>query len=74
MGKKKLIMLWELLGNSKQERFKRLMNLIITIAICIMLFQNVRCGYNKKDGKCHDGVWFEWGPVADIKVNVDKKL
>lgn len=51
-----------MLGNSKAQRFRRLMELIITIAIAAMLIVNV--GYK-------DGHWY-WKPV-DISINKSLK-
>jgi len=48
------------LGNSKEQRFKRLMIIIVTIGIFSVLIVNV--GYDKSKG----GVY--WKP-ADISIN-----
>lgn len=52
-----------MLGNSKAQRFRRLMELIITLAVAIMLIVNV--GYDKTKG-------VYWKP-ADISINKSLK-
>jgi len=73
MGKKTLIIIWELLGNNKKERFKRFINIIMLLASIVIFGFNFRCGYNQKDGKCHDGIWAEWGSPLK-KVELKKEL
>ena len=64
------------LGKTPQARVKNLMLLIATITVMIILTLNLRLGYNnptdiQRTCKCA-GFWFEWGPAADITVNIKK--
>ena len=65
----KIRKIWEMIGKNNTQRFWRFVLLVGLITLSVNLIQNLKFGYNQKDGKCERGWWFEWGPAAEIKIN-----
>jgi len=67
---------WEALGKSPQARVKSFLLILAAVTVMIILTLNLRLGYNnptdvQRTCKCA-GFWIEWGPAADITVNIKK--
>lgn len=67
---------WEGLGKTPQARVRNLILILAMAGAVVAVTMNLRFGYNNPtdvDRRCKcKGFWIEWGPAADIHVDLKK--